>query len=825
MQRFRILLTMAMLTLTSVLMAQTTKVTGTVVDKATGEPEPFATIRIYSAGNKKMPIAVFLSDEDGLFSHDVEGKGKYEISVSNIGKEDHTQDIELGQASELNLGNIALKEDAHTLKGVEVVAQKPLVKMEVDKMTYKVEDDPDSKSNTVLDMLRKVPMVNVDGQDNITVNGSGSFKVYVDGKPNVMFSSNPSMIFKSMPASAVKNIEVITNPGAKYDAEGAAGVLNIVMNRQNPMAMQSMDGYNGTIRASAGNKSLGAGAFVSGQKGKLSYSANVMENYMKPGTTETEMEQINGASSVTTYSSSKTRVPFTMGSLSLGYDLDSMSSINLTASITSLTMRNSGTPGTRMNGGAYGSGFDYNYDMKMKNRRTSFSGNLDYQRFLNPARTSSIIFTYQINHSPSKTETTNTFAQNSTEFVDLTDRFSKSNDNTTDHTFQTDYTTPLGTGQTLNLGAKLMTRKATSDSKYYLEGVYNELLSMDYEYTNTILAGYTEYEAKWKNFGAKGGLRYEYTWQDVKYHLGNGENFNTGYGNLVPTANLSYNMSQTSNIGLTYNMRISRPGITYLNPYVDRSNPTALSYGNSDLDVEKSHNISLVYNTFTPHLMMNLSLRYNYTGNGIEQYSFYDNNILHSTYGNIVKRSQAGLNGYINWLVAKNTRLFLNGGVTYTDISSNTLGLSNDGWSANAMMGLQQTLPWDIKLSAYMMTSTKSYTLQGWSGGFNMLTANISKTFFNDKLTVSVGGMTGLSSGGNLKIESFSEGKGFSTHSNIKVPMQGFTVTVSYTFGNTKRQMRQHVSRVQNDYIEQQSQGEMLNSAGSGGGGEMAPTK
>ena len=115
------------------------------------------------------------------------------------------------------------------LASVTVVASKPLVKMETDKMTYNVQQDADAKASTVLDMLRKVPMVTVDGQDNITVNGSSSFKVYVDGKPNPMFSANPSQIFKAMPATMVKNIEVITNPGAKYDAEGTGGVLNIVL--------------------------------------------------------------------------------------------------------------------------------------------------------------------------------------------------------------------------------------------------------------------------------------------------------------------------------------------------------------------------------------------------------------------------------------------------------------------------------------------------------------------------------------------------------------------------------------------------------------------
>ena len=100
-------------------------------------------------------------------------------------------------------------------------------------------------------MLRKVPMVTVDGNDNITVNGSSSFKVYVDGKPNVMMSSNPSAIFKNMPASAVKNIEVITNPGVKYDAEGVGGVLNLVMDKTTGQAAADVSGYNGTIRGMA----------------------------------------------------------------------------------------------------------------------------------------------------------------------------------------------------------------------------------------------------------------------------------------------------------------------------------------------------------------------------------------------------------------------------------------------------------------------------------------------------------------------------------------------------------------------------------------------
>ena len=816
MKQFRCFLATVMLMISAVAMAQKTTVSGVLMDKNLNEGEPYATIRVFKAGKTDKPIAMFITDENGRFTQEVKGKGKFDIVFSSVGKEELRQTIELGSENPIDLGTIYTKDSETMLKGVEVVAQKPLVKMEVDKMSYNVAEDEDSKSNTVLDMLRKVPMVTVDGQDNITVNGSSSFKVYVDGMPNVMFSSNPSMVFKSMPASAVKSIEVMTNPGAKYDAEGAAGVLNIVLNKQNLQAAQSMNGYNGTIRASAGNKQMGGSVFLNGQQGKLSYSANVMTSYNKPGNTTTEMEQIqdNGTSQLMT-SSNNVKTPFTMGSLTLGYQLDSMSVLNLTAQINSMNMKSTGTSTTTMGGSAYGNEFSYGSTTDMKNSRTSFSGSIDYQRFFNKEHTQSLALTYQLNYSPATTKMTNNFGTNSS-IIDLTNRYSENKDKTTNHIFQLDYTMPLGKGQSLNLGSKLQLHDATSDAKYYLKDVYDPSSSSDYEYKNSILAGYGEYVGNYGSFGLKAGLRYEYTWQDVEYHLGNGDDFSTSYGSLVPTASMQYTISQGSNLGLTYNMRISRPGISYLNPYVDKTNPIALSYGNPDLDVEKAHNVSLVYNAFTSKLMVNLNLHHNFVDNAISQYSFYDNdNLLNTTYGNVVKSHQTGLSGYVNYLLTKDTRIFFNGGLNYTDLRSTALDQKNNGWTANIMAGIQQTLPWNLKLSAFAITSTKSYTLQGYSGGFNLVTASLSKSLLKDKLNLSISGQLGLNKGGNLNIETCSRGKNFTSYNNIKVPIYGVTFTVSYSFGNTKMTTKQHKSRVQNDFIEQQSQGEMLNSIGS----------
>ena len=720
----------------------------------------------------------------------------------------------LAMAQENNNDSITWSEN---LDGVTVTRMRRAVKADVDKIVYDVASDADAKASTVLDMLRKVPMVTVDGEDNISVNGSTSFKVYVDGKPNVMMSSAPSQVFKAMPAAMVKSIEVVTDPGAKYDAEGGAGVLNIIMNREAAAAMGgNMDGYNGNIRVQAGNRGWGGSAFASGQQGKLSFSANALYNYSNPGTTQTTMEQAQLTDSkpaMVTTSTAKPKTPFTMGSLNMTYDVTPMSSIGLTAGITSFMMKSGGLSSTFL-------GNDYSYgtttDTKMS--RTSFNGSVDYQRFLNKERTSSLTLTYQLTYAPTDNEADNRF--DTTEenmWMDLTDRFSANKERTTDHIFQADYTTPLGTGHTLNAGMKFSHRQATSDADYYLAGHYAETLSSEYDYANSILAGYAEFVGKFGKWGAKAGLRYEQTWQDVAYHLGSGEDFTTSYGNLVPSANVSYNFAPATNIGLTYNMRISRPGISYLNPYVDRSNPIALSYGNPDLDTEKIHSIGLVFNTFSSKLMLNINLRHNFTDNAIEQYSFYDeDNLLNTTFDNTAKTHITSLNAYVQWMLHKNTRLFLNGGVDYRDLRSQALDQKNNGWHANTMLGLQQTMPANIKLGAYLVTQTKQQMLQGWSSGFNMLTANLSKSFLGDKLTVSAIAATGLGNGGKLAVEAFTHGKDFTNRMQVKVPMQSISLSVAYNFGNTTRQFQQRRSRVESDYIEHQSQSETINSTQMG---------
>ena len=765
--------------------AQTTVVKGTVLDSLTRQGEPAAILQLFQAGDTEKPVAFTTTDEEGSFSFRLTLKGDYCIVFDNMGRKPFRRCFTLADQEEIDLGELLVQDAAEVLKAGTVTAMRPLVKMEVDKLTYNVEDDVDSKTSTVLDMLRKVPMVSVDGQDNITVNGSSSFVVYVDGKPNQMMSQNASMVFKMMPASSVKNIEVVTNPGVRYDAEGVGGVLNITTNKAVTGGQSVSDGMYGTVRAQASTRGFGGGLYGSLQQGKFALSANI--NGMQQNSNGTVMDmtriQDNGFST-TTHTESNMSMPMLMGNLSASYEIDSQNLVSATLGLMHFGTNNtSGTVNTMLLGTGTDP-FTYTGTTSSLNSRNSLSAGADYQHLWADVPGRSFTLSYQFNGAPSIQNTLNTYTfDTAIPYFDLTDRKTDGKTGSTDHTVQADFTTPLGTAFTLSTGAKYINRHNSSSQADFLGGSSIASSTLDYDYYNNIGAAYTELSGTFGSFGIKSGVRYEHTWQT--YSSSAQDNlFSVNYGSLVPTASIQWNPTATQNIGLSYNMRISRPGISYLNPYVDKSDPTALTYGNTDLDVERGHNLSLVYSVYTPTVMVNATLRHSYTGNGISQYSFYDaDNLLNTTYGNIVTSRSTGLNAYVMLNPTNKTRIMLNGGVTYSDLSSAQLNQQNSGWAYNLMLGGQQTLPLDLRLSANVIMMGSQVTLQGRTTGMSMAMAGLTKTFLDDRLSISVNGMLPLAKGFEMTMTSHTEGKGFISDMSTVIPMRQITFQVSWTFG------------------------------------------
>ncbi|MCQ2134848.1 MAG: TonB-dependent receptor [Bacteroidales bacterium] len=809
---------------------QTTTVKGNIFSEnsfnaGVREAESLSAVQFLSASDPSKVIAYTLTDMDGAFEYDLPSNANYILYYSNIGKKDVRINFSLEGNDSYSFGDILVEDDVEMLNGATITEQKTLVKMDVDKMTYKVEDDVDAQTSTVLDMLRKVPMVSVDGQDNITVNGSSNFKVYVDGKPNQMISANPSQILKFMPASSVKNIEVVTNPGVRYDAEGAGGVLNITTNAEAVASTGSSsisDGQYGSVGVNVSNKGVGGNVMYNVQKGKVSagINANIMNQNMDGTVMDMERIQQTEAGDIvtSTHSDNSMKAPVKFVNLNANYEIDSENVVSVSAGLMSFGSTMDGTNATSITtpGGTFG----YDGTSQTKNTSNSITASVDYQHSWSETPGRDFLVSYQFSSSPSINNTLNTYS-GSMIGMDLTDRKADGKSNSLSHSIQADFITPISFNQSISTGVKFTYRNNSSDQTNY---VWNGSIfeptangSLNYDFYNSIGAVYAEYNGKFGNLGVKGGLRYEYTWQDVSYAAGQGEDFSIRYGNLVPAASLQYNISNTQNIGLSYNMRVSRPGISYLNPYIDTTDPTQLSYGNTNLSTDNSHNLNLVYNLYTPKLMVNATLRYTLSPDGISQYSFMDsNNILNTTYGNIVSSSTTGLNAFIMYTPWKQTRITINGSLGYTDLSSEVLGQSNSGWTQTAMIGLQQTIPGDIRLSANLILAGGRVTLQGKSDGMSMLNLSASKSLLDNRLSLSVSGML-TKDGLSMKSTTTTTGINFTSTSSMTIPMGQIQASLTYSFGrNTGSVRKAKRVNVDDSQLNSESMGQSINSMMSG---------
>lgn len=792
-----------------------TNVKGTVLDSLSRQPEVGAVVQFIKNGEDR-PAAYSVTDSLGKFERSIPGSGEYVLLLQNMGRKAVSKGFKLEGQTEIDLGEILLQDDAQAINSASVQAMKTLVKLDVNKLTYKVEADPDSKTGSLLDMLRKVPMVTVDGQDNITVNGSSSFKVYLDGKPNQMLSSNPSQILKVMPASAVKDIEVITNPGAKYDAEGAGGILNLITGAATGTSSAVADGAYGSVTAGVTTKGENGGVYLTAKKGKLTVGVNTAGGYQKLNGISYDATQKNlgNGDSQTTEMVQNQKSPFVFADLSASYEISPRDLLSGSFGMTGFYQSAGGNSTITMGGAAP---YSYENYQEMKYRTSGVNGSVDFQHTSAEVAGRTLTLSYRYSGEPLRTEFVSRFSGMP---IQIPDRKSDGDDNSQENTFQLDYTTPVGKGQSLSSGLKYIARHNSADDKlYFADGnnwIHNSEGSMLYDHFNNIGAIYSEYTGSFGKFSLIAGLRYEYTWQKVSYGKGFGQDFKTGFGDIVPSASLQYNIAATRNIGLTYNRRIQRPGITYLNPYVNRSSPTVVSYGNSDLTSARSDIVSVVFNTFSPKWIVSLTGRYSHTGSGISDYSFYDNEgILNTTYGNIVVEDETGITAFVNWTAGPKTRIYTNSSFGYSMFSSDELAQKNNGWNWNVVAGLQQTLPADMLLSANLMAGGKTWTLQGWNKGFTMAVLGLSKGFFTNKLRVTGQFISNFEKGG-MAIESFARGGNFETSSKVTVPIRQVGLNLTYTFGKQGFQVKKARKSITNDDVINNTNGQAPGTGAAG---------
>ena len=532
-----------MLMISGLLAAQNTantsfQVKGILLDSLTQEGEPYATIKIVKKEAPAKALKMLVTDMKGQFQEKVPGTGNFVMTITSVGRTPIVKDFSVKAGEKLvDFGTLYIVDASNELGQVEIVAQKPLVKADIDKIEYNVQDDPDAQSNSVLEMLRKVPLVTVDGEDNIQVNGSSSFKVYVNGKPNNMMSNNPTEVLKSMPANSIKHIEVITNPGPKYDAEGVGGILNIVT------VGSGLEGYTATFSANVSNRGAGGGAFGTIKSGKLTVSARYNYNYndqprnYSSGSQHVTPEAVTENSSNLDYDgSNKGHGSFQSGSMEASYEIDTLRLVTMSFGLWGGGNKSNGSTDyiatfpENINAAPI---YSYSAFNRSKSSWYSIDGGVDYQRLFK-VKDRMLTFSYKINTRPQTSDSYTEYEIDNGYNPDWADYLNRlknlHNDgeqNTTEHTFQADYTTPIGKLHTLEAGAKYILRNNSSeDDRFDADDTgkyeYNKEQSSHYKHLNDIIAAYLGYGLKVKRLSGRLGVRYEHTIQDVKYLVGRG---------------------------------------------------------------------------------------------------------------------------------------------------------------------------------------------------------------------------------------------------------------------------------------------------------------
>lgn len=797
--------------------AQDAVVKGQMLGEGANEFLPYATISVSRDADQKNSLKKFATDDKGFFSSTLL-PGSYFLSFQYVGKKTLVKEVNIpAQEKEVDLGKIIVEESSTELDEVSVVAQTPLVKVEIDKLTYNLKDDPESATSNLLDMLRKVPLITVDADDNVQLKGGSNFKIYLNGKPSNMLASNPTQVLKSMPANSIKDIEVITDPGAKYDAEGVGGIINIITDKRVD------DGYVGSVGAGVDSRGgYNGNGYITLKYGKFGFTGNVNHyKYVSPESESTFLRRDTSDGRETTLSQnglsgSEGRGNNMSGMIS--YEMDSLNLFSL--SLNGYQGKVTNTTNTNVNSiGRFA--YDYNRISESTNEYGSIDFSADYQRSFKK-KGELLTVSYRFGSSPNNSDgTTSTLNVAGVPILRAQDYFMRNHNDADgkEHTGQIDYVNPLTANHNIEAGFKYIYRDNSSfGNNVYLDTLTNEWepdvsRKNDFQHDQFIASGYASYGFKKDKFGLKAGVRAEQTNQNINFLSQNDSVVKTDFFDIVPSLALSYQMGMTQTLRLGYNMRIYRPGIWYLNPYIDNIDPLNISYGNPNLDAEKNHNVSLNYGSFSQKLNLNASLNYSVTSNSIQSFQFVEEGVNNSTYGNIGKSQSIGLNAYIRWAPVKELSVFINGNTDYMDIKSNKdETLKNSGFSYRAFSGVTYTFPYDLRLSVNGGYFGNRIMLQTKMDPFYFMSFGVSKSFLNKKLDVAIRGSNPFQK--YMDHQSYTTGLNFNQESLFRRPARSISLNVTFRFGDLKSSIKKVQRGISNEDlkagggdVQQQEQG------------------
>lgn len=692
------------------------------------------------------------------------------------------------QAQETKKDSVTHKLEA-SIKEVVINGKKPLIKNKIDGFIYNIQSDPESQSKSLIEMMKKIPYLAVDSNENILFKGNTNFKILMNGKETQLLNNNAKDVLKSIPANTIQSIEVITNPSSKYDTEGVSGIINIITTKK------MSDGYNASVNFGTKfpKQEQNAGFSLNIQQKKLGISA--YGGAFLRNNPEIEYQNYQQTSSNYLDQKGKTSSKGNGGYFNVNatYEIDSLNLINVQLGSNFSKNRSRDV----LDSYFYKQNLLNENNISANNSKSDGNGfetSVNYQIGFKNDKTQLLTLSYKFNN----------YDYNMTSLSDITNVLSNSSNQieqnnvnqNSENTFQIDFVKNIKK-VSLETGLKAILRRNSSDYDAIPESVFN---SDEFLNKQNIYGAYFSTKFTLLNWNFQTGLRLEGTQTNVNFTSTNTE-VNQNYFNLIPNISISKSWKENHSINFGFSQRIKRPGIIRLNPFVNKSNPYFEISGNPYLKSVVNNDLMANY-SFNKKINLNVGLSYSFSNKIDLKVSTYDpsTNITKMTYENSSKASRLGLDYYLNYPVNKKLNFSINGNSAMFFIN----GTVNDVFVENNLFtyyvylsaNYQFEKNWTVN-SNLEVTSKMPAGLQNTTNSFVGSSFSFSKSFLNNQLTFSAYINNPFSKFRKSVTETF--GDTFYQNNYIRDYYRSFGLNVSYKFGKLKSEVKTTKRKINNN--------------------------
>lgn len=780
-----------------------TGITGKVIDSASGEPLNYATITLYASGNTK-PVNGSTTDATGAFSVNDVADGNYTVLIEYIGYRPFTiNDVSIVKKnSPLDIKTISLVKKAAVLQTVTISAKQKIIENKIDKIVFNADQDLTSQSGVATDILKKVPQVSVDVDGNVELAGSSSIRFLIDGKPSSAFGNSITDVLQSIPASQIKSIEVVTNPGAKYDAQGLGGIINIILKKNTARGVNGNLSLtagtrleNGSFNFNARNKNFGMNAYVSGNTRLHSTTPSVYDRVSNNNMDTTELLHQSGSSTFTRHGIES----------GLGFDWTLKEKNSFSGSLNYSNFGHSGfgiinqSQRTLDASGSVLSEIDVLNNTGNDHHFHNVDANIDYKRTFDKEDRELDISANSSFGSNIGSSNNNQYLQPQDSLTYGTYNRNPAKENETE--IKIDYTEPLSKKVILGVGGKysLFDINSSSDVSSFQSNpktfLYDSSLSNQLHYHQKVYAVYTELSFPVANlFDAKLGGRYERT-NINSYYSNAQQQLNTpAYNTFVPSIFFLRKLGEDATLKLSYSKRIERPDYGDLNPFINTSDPKNITSGNPYLKPELGNRVELGYSRDLGETgSFVITAFYRHNNHDIQNYILYYPalSVGDSTYTNVAVSTRENIG------IENNVGLSMFANINFTKkftVRTNVFGFHRQ--TINAVVAGQNSTSFNYRLNvnaSYQFSKTFAseffgnfnsarHEAQGIFPSFTTYSLALRKQIWKKKGSIAFTADNPFNKYVNRKTSVF--GPGFTVSSLQRIPFRSFGINFTWKFGN-----------------------------------------